>query len=269
MQLPDGLDHHHRLSAGQIASFREQGYIKLKGVLSPATLARFQPRFRQLVAECSRDLPPLEQRSTYGKAFLQIMNLWRSDAEARAFVVGRTLAGLAAALLEVPAVRLYHDQALFKEPGGGATPWHVDQFYWPLDTDRTITAWVPLQPTPLELGPLAFSAGSQRLDLGRHLAISDRSEAEIGRRLTLRQLPIDETPFDLGEVSFHLGWTFHRAGANRSSIPREVMTIIYFADGARLAAPANPAQEHDQRTWMPGAVVGEPVATPLNPVLFP
>ena len=38
------------------------------------------------------------------------------------------------------SVRLYHDQALFKEAGGGITPWHQDQHYWPLDTDRTITS---------------------------------------------------------------------------------------------------------------------------------
>ena len=36
-------------------------------------------------------------------------------------------------LLQTPGVRMYHDQALYKEAGGGYTPWHVDQFYWPLD----------------------------------------------------------------------------------------------------------------------------------------
>ena len=58
-------------------------------------------------------------------------------------------------------VRMYHDQALYKEAGGGITPWHADQYYWPLETDKTITAWIPLQATPLEMGPLEFSAGSQ------------------------------------------------------------------------------------------------------------
>ena len=63
-------------------------------------------------------------------------------------------------LLEVAGVRLYHDQALFKEAGGGHTPWHADQFYWPLATDRTVTAWVPLVDVPMEMGPLAFATGS-------------------------------------------------------------------------------------------------------------
>lgn len=29
--------------------------------------------------------------------------------------------------LQVDGVRIYHDQALFKSPGGGPTPWHCDQ----------------------------------------------------------------------------------------------------------------------------------------------
>ena len=65
--------------------------------------------------------------------------------------------------MEVEGVRLYHDQALFKEAEGGITPWHADQYYWPLSTSKTITDLIPLQATPLEMGPLEFSAGSQQV----------------------------------------------------------------------------------------------------------
>ncbi len=58
--------------------------------------------------------------------------------------MSRRLAKVAADLLGVENVRIYHDQALFKEPGGGPTPWHQDQYYWPIDTDKTITMWMPL-----------------------------------------------------------------------------------------------------------------------------
>jgi Phytanoyl-CoA dioxygenase (PhyH) len=57
----------------------------------------------------------------------------------------------------VGGVRLYHDQALYKEAGGGPTPWHADQYYWPLTTDRVVTAWVPLQAVSADMGPLAFA----------------------------------------------------------------------------------------------------------------
>jgi hypothetical protein len=118
------------------------------------------------------------------------------------------------------------------------------------------------------MGPVAFSIGSHRADFGRELPISDESEAKIAKALTLRDLPVDETPFELGEVSFHSGWTFHRAGPNRSNAMRAVMTVIYMADGIRLAKPSNRHQENDWNSWMPGAVIGQPVATELNPLLY-
>ena len=151
----------------------------------------------------------------------------------------------------VEGVRLYHDQALYKEAGGGHTPWHADQYYWPLATDRCCTAWVPLQDTPLEMGPLAFSAGSHRVEVGRDLPISDESEAEMAAALERAALPTVEEPFALGDVSFHSGWTFHRAGPNRTERTREVMTVIYMdtEDAPRRAEEPQPGD----RPGRPGA----------------
>jgi ectoine hydroxylase-related dioxygenase (phytanoyl-CoA dioxygenase family) len=42
------------------------------------------------------------------------------------------------------ANQIYHDQALLKESGGGITPRHQDQHYWPLDTADAVTMWMPL-----------------------------------------------------------------------------------------------------------------------------
>jgi ectoine hydroxylase-related dioxygenase (phytanoyl-CoA dioxygenase family) len=262
------LDQPYLLRPDQVASYRRDGCIRLRHVLDASTIDGIRPVLRRLVDAATRDLPPLAERGTYGKAFQQVMNLWRQDELAKAFVFSRRLARIAAELMEVDGVRLYHDQALYKEPGGGPTPWHADQHYWPLEGDRTITLWAPLQATPLPMGPLAFLPGSQNLDLGRDLAISDESEAEIGRRVRLSDLQVDEAAYDLGDVSFHSGWTFHRATANRSTVPREVMTMIYFADGTRLARPRNQAQANDQAAWMPGAQIGQPVASELNPLLW-
>ena len=143
------------------------------------------------------DSTPLEQRDTYGKAFLQLFNLWREDPEIKRLIFSARLAGVAAELMGVSGVRLYHDQALFKESGGGITPWHADKYYWPLSCDKTITAWIPLKTTPLEMGPLEFSAGSHQIKEGRALSISDESEDLIGDRLRVTDFPHTIEPFDL------------------------------------------------------------------------
>jgi hypothetical protein len=58
----------------------------------------------------------LEDRDTYGKAFLQTMNLWDVDEDVKKFTLAKRFAKIAADLLGVEKVRIYHDQALYKEP---------------------------------------------------------------------------------------------------------------------------------------------------------
>ena len=196
------------------------------------------------------------------------MNLWRASEVIQQIVFSKRLASIAAGLMQVDGVRLYHDQALYKEAKGGITPWHADQFYWPLETDKTITAWIPLQATPLEMGPLEFSAGSHQIVEGRDLAISDESEAFIQKRLRVTDFAHIIEPFDIGEISFHSGWIFHRAGANQTDTTRKVFTIIYMDKNMKLKTPENDGQINDWHTWCPGVKVGEIIDSPINPVLL-
>lgn len=262
---PD-LDRPFALRDETIAAFQRDGFAKLPEVLSPAAIAAYAPAITAQVTARAKDLPPLDQRNTYGKAFLQVSNLWPVDETIRRFVFSQRLARLAAELMGCRGVRLYHDQALDKEPGGGFTPWHADQKYWPLATANCVTAWIPLQAVPLDMGPLAFAVGSQRIIAGRDLAISDESERRISQ--TLHDVPKSETAYALGEVSFHAGWTFHRAGPNRTDRFRRVMTIIYMDIDMRLKEPENKSQRWDWECWCPGAQVGGIIDSPLNPVLW-
>ncbi|MBW4026995.1 MAG: phytanoyl-CoA dioxygenase family protein [Acidobacteria bacterium] len=260
------LDAPCRVTDEQIDFYNEFGYIKLKQVFTPKLLEYYRVALSARVAKLSADALPMEQRTTYGKAFLQVINLWTKSETVKEFVFGKRLARIAAELMQIDGVRLYHDQALYKEAGGGITPWHADQYYWPLATEKTVTAWMPLQDTPREMGPLVFSEKSHRFQTGRDLEISDESEMTLKEALTA--FKVEDGAFDLGDISFHSGWTYHRAGANASTRPREVMTVIYMDAQTRLAKPKNKNQQSDWDNWCPGAQIGEIVATPLNPVLY-
>lgn len=266
--IQQALDTPYALSDDQIAFYQTNRYIKLKEVLDAPTLDYFNEVISAKVAELNTATQRLEERDTYGKAFLQLFNLWREDERIRALVFSRRVAKIAADLMQVEGTRLYHDQALYKEAGGGITPWHADQYYWPLQTDKTVTAWIPLQATPLEMGPLEFSAGSHQIVEGRELAIGDESETIIQQRLRVTDFKHVVEPFDLGEVSFHSGWVFHRAGANSTDQMRKVMTVIYMDRDMVLKNPENKNQEHDWNTWCPGATIGEIINSPINPVLY-
>lgn len=262
------LNAYYPLSKEQIVFYHENRFIKLKQVFDEAVISYFNEVISRRVDQMNKQTIPLEGRSTYGKAFLQLFNLWREDNLVKELVFSKRLAKIATDLMQTSGARLYHDQALFKEGGGGITPWHADQYYWPLDTDKTITAWIPLQVTPLELGPLEFSAGSHRIVEGRNLEISDESERQIEQKLRVTDFKHVIEPFDAGEISFHSGWIFHRAGANSTSQIRKVMTVIYMDRDMRLKSPENQNQINDWNTWCPGAAIGEVVNSPLNPVLF-
>lgn len=256
------------ISPEVVAFYRANGYVKLKNVLSAEVLQHYGDIITDLVFRLNTLIKPMEERTTYERAFLQIMNLWQEDEQAKEFVFSKRLAKIATDLMGVQGVRLYHDQALYKEPSGGITPWHADQFYWPLASPQTVTVWIPLQATPMEMGPLAFAEGSQHVEIGRDLEISDESEQILADALQRENFPLNDTPFELGEVSFHAGWTFHRAGPNVSAQPRKVMTMIYMDKDQSISQPRNQYQVADHAKWLAGVPVGSQPQDEMNPVLF-
>jgi ectoine hydroxylase-related dioxygenase (phytanoyl-CoA dioxygenase family) len=266
--MPQVFDTPYLLTQEQIAFYQQNQYIKLKQVFDADTIHYLNEVISAQVSDMNQEQTPLEERSTYGKAFLQLFNLWTENPLVKDLILSQRLGQIAADLMQVNGVRLYHDQALFKEGGGGITPWHADQYYWPLATDKTVTAWIPLQATPLEMGPLEFSAGSHVIVDGRELEIGDQSEAVMQKKLRVTDFEHVIEPFDIGEISFHSGWIFHRAGANTTQDMRKVMTIIYMDKDMLLKQPDNANQENDWKTWCPGAQIGEIIDTPLNPVIY-
>lgn len=253
-----------------VATFQRAGHALVRGLCSSEEVAAFRPRITEAARRRNPDPPPIELRDTYGKAFIQSINLWRLDDGARAFVFAPRFAKVAAELLGVDGVRLYHDQALFKEPGGGPTPWHQDQVYWPLDTRSTITMWMPLVDVPDDVGSMTFASGSSELgDLGAY-DISDASEDAVAGIVADRGLSLHTYgALRAGDATFHAGWMLHRAEPNPTAMMREVMTVIYYADGARATTPANRYQELDLRMWLKGTEAGELAAGPRNPLLWP
>lgn len=262
------LDANYSVTPAQVKYFSENGFIKIKNIFDASVIDYMNIVISKEVDRLNNQQIPLEERDTYGKAFLQIMNLWTHTSAVKDIVFSKKIAQITTGLMQTAGVRLYHDQALFKEPKGGHTPWHADQYYWPLATENTVTAWIPLQATPLNYGPLEFSAGSNKLTAGRDKQISDESQAFLEAELKRNAFNHVVEPFDVGEISFHRGWLYHRAGPNVSGNMRKVMTMIYMDKDTVLKTPENHNQQADWDTWCPGATVGEIVNTPLNPVLY-
>lgn len=259
------------LSNDQIEQYRRQGWICLREVCSPEEIARYRATIVEATMRHNRETRPIEERDTYGRAFLQVTNLWVHDETVKKFVLAPRFAAIASQLMLVDRVRLYHDQALFKEPGGGHTPWHQDQFYWPLDTPTTITMWMPLVDIDPVMGSMTFASGShQEGFVPLQTQISDASEQYFEDFVRDKGYPCETAgAMTAGDATFHSGFTLHRAPGNPTDRVREVMTIIYYPDGTKVHAPLNDFQELDRQVWLDSISPGEPAAGPLNPVLEP
>jgi ectoine hydroxylase-related dioxygenase (phytanoyl-CoA dioxygenase family) len=263
------LSSRYELNDDAIRRFREDGFIHLSGVLSRETIVEHAPEINRLVDEYNRlKEVPIEQRSLYDQAFIQVHNLWTRSERVRELAFSKRLARIAAELMGTRGSRMWHDQALYKEPGGSFTPWHVDQQYWPMASPMSVTAWIPLQPVPIEMGPLCFGRGSHLKHIGRDLEISAESEQQIRDAVKKEKILEVQEPYQLGDVSYHLGWTLHRAGPNTTETPRRVFTIIYMDSEMRLQKPKNKNQQLDWEVWTPSTQVGEVMNDPLNPVLW-
>jgi hypothetical protein len=250
-----------RLSPDQISSFQRDGYIKLKQVLSPSLLGLLRDELAEMFAAACGQL---------GHQFSSLEMMWQQNDVLRAFALSPRLARLAAELLGVTAVRLYHDNGLSKQPGCGRTPWHYDGHHFPIATRNVCTVWVPLQAIPRTMGPLAFARGMDVIDLLADIPFNkfDSSyDRQIIERLRQHRVEVDDSPFDLGEISFHHNLSFHTAGPNRTTTERMVLATTYFEDGARVIDSPHMVNG-DWRRFMPGVEPDEVIDTPFNPVLY-
>lgn len=263
------LDSEPALQQSTIDAFRRDGHVVVRGLASRAEIDGCRPVIEKVVSEVARQGDQQGRIDDYSKLFTQVTNIWRVSGEARAIVFARRFASVAARLIGTPSVRLYHDQALFKPSGADRTPWHQDQYYWPLATDLTVTMWLPLVDVDDEMGPMVFASRSHRAGNLGDLAISAETDARLAALIAERAWPIHSEPLHAGDATFHTGRTLHSAGANRSNRVRQVLTVIYYAAGTRVAHPSNDNQRVDLEVFLPGATPGGEARSDLNPVLYP
>jgi ectoine hydroxylase-related dioxygenase (phytanoyl-CoA dioxygenase family) len=208
------------------------------------------------------DTRTLAQKSRYEQSFIQCQNLWEDSESVRPLTFHPLLAETAARLLGVGAVRLWHDQALYKEPGGRVTDPHQDQPYWPIVETDTVTAWIPFDGSTLASGAMGYLPGSHRLGVREFVDIfSGRGDDPLacGELEGIAPVFVEVPP---GSVAFHHGLTFHLAKANRTGTVRRVHTAIYFADGSTRGEGRFPHPSVERAGIPMGAVIASDV-TPL------
>ena len=209
--------------------------------------------------------------------FMQTFNMWRSCEAIGTLAASEELAGTAAALLGAKRLRLYQDSLFVKRPLDGPTHWHSDLAMAPLDTNAFVTAWLPLQPVPAEKdggSALIFATGSHR-DVALHFWHGDpNEEVDASSRGYVESTA---AALELGDATWHHGWTLHCASANRLRTPRRALALSFFADdeglgrASRLRAPRRTVHCEDAESyqaWLPDVRPGRAARHPLLPLVW-
>ncbi|MGB0922157.1 MAG: phytanoyl-CoA dioxygenase family protein [Alphaproteobacteria bacterium] len=266
MSLPP-LPATYDLTAAQITQFREQGFVILRGLLNADEVAAYRAAIKDAA---TKTFEAQDNILSFEGAFQQAQNLRLQSEVVAAFCLSPRLGAVAAGLLGADAVRVYHDQALFKPGHTGPSYWHQDQYFWPLDTPMSLGLWMPLVPITPEMGCMRYAAKSHELgDLGQH-TINQESETFFDGIIGDNKLDVfEDEHFAPGDCAFHSGWTIHGAKANQTDTMREAMVVTFYPDGTRVTEFKNGYQEYDAKTFLGGKKPGEMADSPLNPVVWP
>jgi len=252
----------------QSAQYRHDGHILLPGVASAEEIEYYRPMIVGLIDELAKSRDLQVRVDGTKPLFIQATNLWQKSEEIREFVFAGRFARIAAELMGVNGVRLYHDRGLIKEPGGYATPWHKDHYSWPLATHHTVKMWLALSDIQVEMGAMRFATGTHRSGSFPEVRMSYDSQELFDRIIRDHKIPVVSYSMKAGDATFHSGETLHAALANTSTKRREVIAIIYYADGTRVMEPNHDHRRLDMQEYLPGLKAGDLAASALNPLLY-
>jgi ectoine hydroxylase-related dioxygenase (phytanoyl-CoA dioxygenase family) len=259
------------LTNEQIEAYRRDGFVAHRGFLAANEVAELKSAVLDTIGKMGKkktadsDDGRVEGDEFYDKVFTQRLNLWRLSPVVKRYMLAPELGRMLCQLEQQPGFRVWHDQALIKEPFGNPTAWHLDNPYWSFCSRNSVSIWIALEDATLANGCMWFIPGSHRLasfdNVGIGVNMSDLF------RVYPKMAATDPVgvPMKAGDCSFHNGLTAHGAGANMTRGRRIAMTCAYMPVGSTF---------NGQRNILPSAYVnslknGDTLANDdWNPVVY-
>ena len=85
------IDSPYYLTDENIKFFKKNKYIKLKNVFNKEIILHYNKVISGVVQSLNKIKVPIEKRDTYGKAFLQLFNLWKESEEVKPLIFSKRL----------------------------------------------------------------------------------------------------------------------------------------------------------------------------------
>ena len=231
------------LSPAQIEAYQRDGFVVLKGVLSPQTLASIEKGVETNLASPSIWSNDYTPEGSTGRFFDDYVN-WQRIPEFAHTGLNGALPEIAGQLMGTHEPRFFHEHVLVKEPGTGTpTPWHHDDPYYGVEGMDNVSLWVPLDPIPSTIA-LRCIKGSHRVP---RRFIPNRfvdDSPYVAEAAGFELFPSVEELESLGEtvvcdvapgdvVAFHFRTLHSAPGTMKHPLRRRIVSYRYVGDDAR------------------------------------
>lgn len=231
------------LSSEQIAGYRNDGYIVLRGVFPRAEMAQLRAEAHALIERLTRQR---DVDATWGSARglgdgrrTQLLHCHDTQFQSAAFsrlLVDPRLVDPVADLIG-PNVQLHHNKLFIKPPEKGSPfPMHQDYPFFPHTRNTMLAAIIHFDDAPL-------AKGCVRVVPGSHLGGPLEHDADGSFHLPLDRYPLEAAvPIEAqaGDVLIFSYLTIHGSGVNQSA---EARTTLLVQMRAPDDLPANEAHQ--------------------------
>jgi ectoine hydroxylase-related dioxygenase (phytanoyl-CoA dioxygenase family) len=236
------------VSEEQARAYDERGFFVLEDALDPETVDKLDAEIAPFDEQALAFLrgQPEGRLSLAGVDTVSIaLHLVRHSPALRAFCASPLFADLCHDLVG-PDVRLYWDQAVYKQPHG-AEPvlWHQDNGYTYVEPQAYLTCWVALTDATLDNGCVWVLPGVHRAGTLAHRA------TPIGFQCAEEPDGAVPVPVRAGSIVVFSSLTPHATGHNVTGDVRKAYIVQFAPDGAVArrgdpdAGPGRPEPQDD------------------------
>ncbi|MFZ5745983.1 MAG: phytanoyl-CoA dioxygenase family protein [Pseudomonadota bacterium] len=227
-----------RLDQDQIAQYRSDGFTIIRQLLASAEVTELRGAVLEAIATMGRrriageGANLVDGDAYFDRVYTQRLNLWQISEVVRRYLHAPELGEMLCRLEGINAIRVWHDQALIKEPFGNPTNLHVDNPYWSFYSPHAATIWIALEDATPENGCLCFLPGSHRIAEKANVGPSEEFGSLLKLYPAMREIRPVVAAMKAGDCSIHNGLTAHGAGVNMTTDRRIAMTCAYMPDGS-------------------------------------